>query len=993
MGEPLRVLIVEDSEGDALLLLAHLKRHDYDLEWDRVEDLSSMSAALDQKIFDVVLADHSMPHFSTPAALNLVRERGLDVPFIIVSGAIGEETAAAAMKAGAHDYINKDNLGRLVPVIERELRDAAARRDHRRVEEALLESLQTSMETVQAIPSGLFIYQYQHPDRLTLVFGNPEAERLTRIRIEEWLGKDFNEIWPAAHVTGITESFLNVLKTGELLESEELFYRDNRLEGVFRIRAFPMAGNRLGVAFEDVTERKRAEEALAWESEVNAAVAELSKLLIEPTSIDDVASTILEYAKRLTGSTFGYVGYIDPSTGHLVSSTMTKDIWETCQVPDKDVVFERFSGLWGWVLDNHKPLLTNAPSDDSRSAGTPEGHIPIHRFLSAPAMIGDRLVGQISLANSDRDYSDRDLELIERMAALYAIAFQGKLAFEEIEDRSHKLGERVKELNCLYGISRLVERPDISLDEILQGTVELIPPSWQYPEITCARILVGGREFKTESCRETPWKQANDILVYGERVGSLEIFYLEERPTIDEGPFLKEERSLIDAIAERLGRIIERNRGQDALREALQESRKRAAETSALLESSRAILELSDLEQVEEAIFDTCKSLIGATAGYIAVLSDDGLNNEVIFLESGGRPCTVDPDLPMPIRGLRANAYASGKPVYDNNFDESEWTEFLPPGHVRMDNVMFAPLILDGKCVGVIGLANKPGGFTDEDARIAAAFGNQAAIALQNSHYLEALLKSEARYKKLSESLEDTVREKVAELKQAESLAAIGRMVSIVAHEVRNPLQNIQMGVDSMRNEVGRDKEKSVILEEIEYGVELLNGIIAELLDYSRPVTLKCSPQSVQDLVGHALKGMAYKLDNIDVRLELEQDDKEISVDSFRIRAVLMNLISNSAEAMPDGGVLTIISDFRDDNGVAMLRLSITDTGCGISEYDLEQIHEPFFTTKAKGTGLGIPVCKKIVETHSGRLEITSNAEVGTTARIWLPVESTRRHM
>jgi PAS domain S-box-containing protein len=987
MAEPLRVLLVEDSESDALLLLAHIRKHGYDLEWERVDDFPSMSAALDQKNFDVIIADHSMPHFSAPAALNLIRERGLDIPFIIVSGSIGEETAVAVMRAGAHDYIDKDNLARLVPVIEREFRDAAARRDHRRVEEALLESLQTSMETVQAIPSGLFIYQHQPPGRLTLVFGNPEAERLTGIRIEEWLGSEFNDIWPEARDMGITESFLKVVERREIFESEELFYRDDRLEGVFRIRAFPMAGNRLGVAFENVTERKRAEEALAWESEVNAAMAELSKTLLEPASTEEVSSLLLDYAKRLTGSAFGYVGYIDPKTGYLVSSTLTKDIWETCQVSNKDIVFEKFGGLWGWVLDNRKPLMTNTPSEDSRSTGTPEGHIPIRRFLSAPAMIGDQLVGQISLANSGRNYSKRDLELVERMAALYAIAIQGNRAYEEIEIRSHTLGERVKELNCLYGISRLVEKPGISLDEILQGTVDLIPPSWQYPEITCARIVLEEKLVRTRQCKETPWRQAQDIVVYGDRAGSLEIFYLEERPNIDEGPFLKEERELINAIAERLGRIIERIRAEEALREALEESRKRAAENSALLESTHAILEHSNFEEVERAIFDSCKNLIGATAGYIALLSEDGLNNDVVFLDAGGRPCAVDPELPMPIRGLRAKAYASGKPVYDNKFDESEWTEFLPDGHVKMDNVMFAPLIIEEKAVGVIGLANKPGGFTDEDARIAAAFGDQAAIALKNSRTLKALLESEARYKKLSESLEETVKEKVAELKQAESLAAIGRMVSIVAHEVRNPLQNIQMGVDSMRSEIGADAKKAEILDEIDYGVDLLNGIISELLDYSRPVTLRYSSQSVRDIVENALKTVRRKLDNIDVCQELDQGETEVSLDAFRIRAVLINLISNAVEAMPAGGVMTLSSGFCESNGVSQLKLSVADTGCGISEADLKQIHEPFFTTKAKGTGLGIPVCKKIVEAHNGRFQITSNAGEGTVAQMWLPVE------
>lgn len=130
------------------------------------------------------------------------------------------------------------------------------------------------------------------------------------------------------------------------------------------------------------------------------------------------------------------------------------------------------------------------------------------------------------------------------------------------------MGERVKELNCLYSISSLVEKHDSTLEEILQGTINIIPPSWQYPEITCARITLEGQEYRTDNFKETNWKQSSDIFVHGMRVGSLEVSYLKEKPEIDEGPFLKEERNLINAIAERLGKIIKRMRSERALQES-----------------------------------------------------------------------------------------------------------------------------------------------------------------------------------------------------------------------------------------------------------------------------------------------------------------------------------------------------------------------------------------------------------------------------------------
>src|SRR3989454_12043132 len=144
MGVPLRLLLVEDSENDALLLVRELTRAGFELVVERVETAGAMQAALGRRGWDIVLGDSSMPQFGGAAALALLRERGLDVPFIIVSGTIGEERAVAAMKAGASDYVPKDKLKRLVPVIERELREAAGRRERRRAEAALRSEEHTS---------------------------------------------------------------------------------------------------------------------------------------------------------------------------------------------------------------------------------------------------------------------------------------------------------------------------------------------------------------------------------------------------------------------------------------------------------------------------------------------------------------------------------------------------------------------------------------------------------------------------------------------------------------------------------------------------------------------------------------------------------------------------------------------------------------------------------------------------------------------------------
>ncbi len=131
MNVPLQVLLVEDSEDDALLIVRALQRGDYAPQFERVDTARAMSAALERQPWDAIIADYSMPQFSAPAALTLMKERGIDLPFIIVSGSIGEDIAVASMKAGAHDYIMKDNLARLVVAIEREIREAQVRQARR----------------------------------------------------------------------------------------------------------------------------------------------------------------------------------------------------------------------------------------------------------------------------------------------------------------------------------------------------------------------------------------------------------------------------------------------------------------------------------------------------------------------------------------------------------------------------------------------------------------------------------------------------------------------------------------------------------------------------------------------------------------------------------------------------------------------------------------------------------------------------------------------
>lgn len=161
------------------------------------------------------------------------------------------------------------------------------------------------------------------------------------------------------------------------------------------------------------------------------------------------------------------------------------------------------------------------------------------------------------------------------------------------------LRERIKELNCLYCIAQLAERHSNSVEDLLQELVNFLPFSWQYPEIACARIVFKGRAYKSKGLKVTKWRQTSQIFVYNEPVGEVTIFYLEERPAADEGPFLREERVLLDALAERIGttamRIYAEQELQDLNKQLIIE-RKALQEANAAL---RAVLARIEEEKKE----------------------------------------------------------------------------------------------------------------------------------------------------------------------------------------------------------------------------------------------------------------------------------------------------------------------------------------------------------------------------------------------------------
>jgi len=180
-------------------------------------------------------------------------------------------------------------------------------------------------------------------------------------------------------------------------------------------------------------------------------------------------------------------------------------------------------------------------------------------------------MGIVMIKSEEADISN-DMCFIDEMHLLRKkvaeLKHENRKLVELEQDRKrleHFLKERNKELNCLYGIAKEIERSGSSLDILLQGIVELLPDSWQYPEITAGRIVFDSHEYTTPNFVRSQWRQISTINIDEKEVGAVEVYYMKEMPAIDEGPFLQEERSLIDMIAERIGRVAERIRTQKQL--------------------------------------------------------------------------------------------------------------------------------------------------------------------------------------------------------------------------------------------------------------------------------------------------------------------------------------------------------------------------------------------------------------------------------------------
>jgi signal transduction histidine kinase len=309
-----------------------------------------------------------------------------------------------------------------------------------------------------------------------------------------------------------------------------------------------------------------------------------------------------------------------------------------------------------------------------------------------------------------------------------------------------------------------------------------------------------------------------------------------------------------------------------------------------------------------------------------------------------------------------------------------------------MDTI-YAPLRLaDGRIVGRLSMDDPVDGKrpTKESLAPLELFLYQGAVAIENAQLIQQLHGARAQLQEYANKLEVKVADRTLELREAqgkllksERLAAIGELAAMVGHDLRNPLTGIAGAAYYLKTKANSklNEKENGMLTIIENAVAYSNKIISDLLDYSREIRLERSETYPKSLLEQVLSRIEAPA-GISIANQVESEPK-LEVDKEKMQRVFINLIKNAFDAMPNGGVLTVKSG-RTENEVSF---SFNDTGTGMSEEILQKMWTPLFTTKAKGMGFGLPICKRIVEAHGGKIIVESQVDKGTTFTVTIPLE------
>ncbi len=435
--------------------------------------------------------------------------------------------------------------------------------------------------------------------------------------------------------------------------------------------------------------------------------------------------------------------------------------------------------------------------------------------------------------------------------------------------------------------------------------------------------------------------------------------------------FSAEELELLEACASHLSTAIEHAR-------LLESERRRSQDLEVQLEVGRLVTGSLNLDQILEASASHLARIVNASHSYLWLLEPDGVLKGVVTSATEHQEHFRTVRLERNAPSLAARAVQQEKPVREQAAMSSELVNQGLNARYQMKSLLALPLMLRGVPMGaaVIGDAENQREWTDAEVERATVISAQIAVAIANARLFEDLKKS---YDQLAQTQ--------VELVKRERLAALGELSAVVAHEVRNPLGVIYNSMSALKRMLTPSGESAQLFEMINEEAERIDTLVADLLEFARPHAPELKPEALPKIVAGAVKVIEGTRGGTGVKMEVDVSEgfPKVPVDERMLRQALLNLLANAVQAMPRGGEVRVKLAIEARRGFPHARIDVADSGPGVPAALTESVFQPFVTTKATGSGLGLAVVKRIVEAHRGDIELTSAPGRGAIFTVWLP--------
>ena len=1003
MSELLKLLFIEDNEGDAELIKHHLQHGGYSLSTQRVENEAQLKAALGQDTWNLVISDYRLPALDAHKALETVLASDPDLPFIVISGVISEESAVALMRAGVRDYFKKDNLNRLIPVIERELLQTKKRQEltlsHRQQAEvearyqslfedspiALLDvDYSEVLQKVEKLRSEGVVdfktYLLSRPDFVRECASSLRLLDVNQAAVRMYGGSQKKDLFDQLHLLlppELVDNFnIEILMISEGRLTFEYETMHHTLDGEYIeinldwgvVSGHEKTLDRVILSVQDVTRRNGTERRL------RQTEFRMRNLL------EHVPAVVYTEKADLPGQMLYISPQVEVLTGYAPDMFLSQfHFWKTVTHPeDREVV----------ARENQHAISTGAPfrleyrllTRDQRVVWVRDEAVLIvdenNQALFWQGVvhdITDTRAAEAALLESQRRLAQLmsnlpGMAIRSRIGPDWGMEFasEGCLALTGLSSDQFISGNGGKYGNMIHPEDRPIVRQEIT------RCVELKIPF----ELTYRIILADGQE-------KWVWEKGQGVYDDRGNIEGLEAF--------------------VQDISERVKSEAENQRYLLEMDVVYQVS----SAINRLMEPGQISTNVSLILEQKMGWHSVAIRLYDEITGKVTLLTV--LDKGEILAKDNGKLSMINQIIPDSRKGLCGWVFQHNKPLLiPKVLEDSRNIQINSP--VRSG--MYAPLRIGERAIGSIAIeSEKEDDFTEKDLLLLTTVANQAAISIENAQLfllaqleLGARKQAETSLMEAQARLEQRVAERTAELKSAnQSLEKAGKLkdefLASMSHELRTPLTGI-LGLSEVLQlqTYGEMSQKQLTaLKHIESSGRHLLELVNDMLDISRleaqqmELTMGlCSLQQVCQNSYKEVEDLVLEKKQV-YSIEVDPADLKVNADGRRLKQIITNLLSNASKFTPAGGRLGIQAGVNESE--KKVTICVWDTGIGIREEDLPRLFQTFVQLDARlerqfnGTGLGLALVRRLTELHGGTISVESKIGEGSRFIVSLPLD------